>query len=75
MAVESRIIRRPAVLHKTGISKSTLANKLSPKSPWYDPSFPKSIKIGHRSVGWIEAEVDRWILDRAMVRSRQEELQ
>ena len=27
-------------------------------------TFPKSIKLGAKSVGWIESEIDNWIQDR-----------
>jgi len=32
-----------------------------PRSPYYDPSFPKRIKIGNQRVGWLKAEVEDWL--------------
>jgi prophage regulatory protein len=31
---------------------------------------PKRIKLGERSVGWLESEVDQWIQDRAAERGK-----
>jgi len=59
-----RINRLPEVKQATGQSRSTIYNKLNPKSPQYDPTFPKPIKLGARSIGWIEAEIQAWIVSR-----------
>lgn len=29
-----------------------------------DPSFPRPIRLGSRSVGWLSSEVAAWIADR-----------
>ena len=31
------------------------------ESPYYDPSFPKPVKIGNNRVGWLKAEVEDFI--------------
>jgi prophage regulatory protein len=31
------------------------------ESPYYDPSFPKRVKIGNNRVGWLKAEVEDFI--------------
>lgn len=33
----------------------------SPDSPYYDPTFPKRVRIGQNRVGWPKAEVEDWI--------------
>lgn len=58
------ILRRTEVSRRTGKGRSAIyaAMKPNPKRPNdYDPTFPKPISIGPRSVGWIEAEVEAWI--------------
>ena len=50
-----RIIRLPIVLVKTGMSKSTMYNKIRAGT------FCRPVVIGPRSVGWIEEEVDLFI--------------
>mgnify|MGYP000423235270 CR=1 FL=1 len=52
---------------KTGLGCSAIYARmtLNPKRPNdYDPTFPKPIKIGARSVAWIESEIDQWIYER-----------
>ena len=56
------VIRRNDVCKKLKISNSTLYNKLNQASPQYDPSFPQKVRLGASSVGWIESEIDDWIL-------------
>lgn len=36
----------------------------TPRPADYDPTFPPPIKLGVRSVAWVEAEIDRWVLSR-----------
>jgi prophage regulatory protein len=32
-----------------------------PRSPYYDPTFPKKVRIGNHRVGYPEHELDVWI--------------
>ena len=50
-----RVIRRPEVETLTGIPRSTLYAKIA------TGDFPVPIKIGQRSVGWLETEVNDWL--------------
>lgn len=57
------IIRRKEVERRLSISRSTIYDRLDPKSPRHDPAFPKPITLGgaSRSIGWLESEVDDYI--------------
>lgn len=58
------ILRRKQVEAQTGLSRSSIYAKLreNPKRPRdFDPTFPKPVSIGAKSVGWIEAEIDAWL--------------
>lgn len=58
------IIRRKQVEALTGLSTSTIYAKFkrNPNRPHeYDPSFPRPIRLGAKSVGWVESEVIGWI--------------
>jgi prophage regulatory protein len=50
-----KILRLPAVRALTGLSRSTVYEKISAGE------FPKGISLGARSVGWLESEVQAWI--------------
>lgn len=59
------ILRRKQVEARTGLSRSTIYAKLrhNPKRPSdYDPTFPKPISVGAKAVGWIESELDGWLI-------------
>ncbi|USP12326.1 AlpA family phage regulatory protein [Aeromonas dhakensis] len=45
-----------------GISRSSLYDRLSTSSPRFDPCFPKPVRLGKNSIGWLEHEVEEWLL-------------
>ncbi|MDF7777903.1 AlpA family phage regulatory protein [Sphingomonas sp. AOB5] len=49
-----RILRIKTVLEKTGLSRSTMYRRMQ------EGSFPKSVQISIRCVGWREADVIAW---------------
>lgn len=53
------IIRLKQVLRKTGIGRSTLYHQIK------SGEFPRPIKLGSRSVGWITSEIESWITAKA----------
>ena len=57
------ILRIPAVKLRTALSRSSIYKLVAAGK------FPRPIRLGPRSVGWIEAEVDEW-LDRRIAESR-----
>ncbi|MCW5879705.1 MAG: AlpA family phage regulatory protein [Anaerolineae bacterium] len=63
------ILRIPAVCSRIGLSRSSVYDRLNPSSKSFDPSFPRPISIGPRSVGFVEEEIDRWI-DQRIEQSR-----
>lgn len=48
-----RILRLPAVLHQTGYRSPASIYKIV-----HDGIFPRQVRIGARSVGWPDDEVD-----------------
>lgn len=64
-----KILRLPAVTAKMGIARSTLYDWLNPKSRRYDATFPKQRRLGQQSVGWLEAEIDQWLLARNVTKA------
>ena len=54
----TKILRLPDVITRTGLSRSTIYLRIS------DGRFPTPISLGGRAVGWLESEIEQWILDR-----------
>jgi len=52
------MLRLPQVKQRTGLSRSGIYQRIS------EGTFPRQISLGARSVGWVEAEVEGWIVDR-----------
>ncbi|HEE9860477.1 helix-turn-helix transcriptional regulator [Citrobacter portucalensis] len=59
-----KVLRIAAVVSKLGIARSTIYDWLNVKSSRHDPAFPKPYPLGKQSVGWLESELDEWILKR-----------
>lgn len=51
----STLLRRPAVEAKTGLSTSSIYARIK------RGDFPAPVRLGPKSVAWIEDEVDAWI--------------
>ncbi|XEG68515.1 AlpA family transcriptional regulator [Edwardsiella tarda] len=52
------LIRLPEVQRRTGYSKAWIYRLLK------ENRFPQSVKIGSRSIAFVESEVDDWINQR-----------
>lgn len=56
-----RLLRLDAVREITGLSRSTI---------YADQTFPRPVKIGERSVAWVEEEIREWIDARIAAREK-----
>jgi len=66
------ILRRRQVEARTGLSRSSIYAKMrrNPRRPSdYDPTFPKPVSVGAKAVGWVEAEVEAWLIAKIQKRS------
>ena len=61
---KTSILRRKKVEHRTGLSRSTIYLQIQ------KGLFPKPINLGPRAVGWIENEIDDWLMDQIEKRDR-----
>ncbi len=53
-----RLLRLNEVMVKVGLSRSSIYRRME------NNEFPRSISLGGRSKGWIDSEVDEWIMQR-----------
>ncbi|RQW27158.1 AlpA family phage regulatory protein [Rhodobacteraceae bacterium CH30] len=59
---ENRILRRKQLEEQLGLSCSTIYSKMSVKSKYYDPAFPRPVRLGKGSIGWLDVEVNAYLL-------------
>ncbi len=59
--VSLRILRLPQVCEVTGLCRSMIYQMEA------DLRFPQRVKIGARAVGWLEKEVNAWLIGRITV--------
>lgn len=58
MPVYTRMLRRPEVESRTGLSRSSLYAMMS------RGTFPRPKRIGLRAVAWSEDEIENWLTTR-----------
>jgi len=56
------ILRRKQVEKRTGLSRSTIYLRIQ------EGTFPRPINLGARAVGWLENEIEKWLMDRIETR-------
>ena len=61
-SITINLLRASQLCEKLKISRSSLYSKLNSSSKYYDPIFPKQVRLGINAVGWIESQVDAWIM-------------
>ena len=50
-----RILRLPEVISRVGLRRASIYQHMN------RGSFPKTIPLGVRAVGWLEREIDAWV--------------
>ncbi|MGY1511394.1 helix-turn-helix transcriptional regulator [Aeromonas hydrophila] len=58
-----RFIRVGEAVKKTGLSKSSIYDLMA------QDLFPKTVRLGARSVAFIESEIDAWMVERITTRN------
>ena len=55
-----RVIRMKELVALIGLSRSTIYDRLNPKSRRYDKHFPKPLQLGENSISWFEHQIYSW---------------
>lgn len=53
-----RILRKPQVIERTGLCGSSIDNRERSND------FPARVNLGGRAVGWVESEIEDWLLEK-----------
>ena len=56
--MQHTILRLPQVIKHTGLSRSSIYLRIA------NNEFPESVSLGGRAVGWLESDIDEWIVTR-----------
>ncbi|HEI9749458.1 AlpA family phage regulatory protein [Acinetobacter baumannii] len=57
----NQLIDIKTVIEITSIARSTIYEMMDENSPYYDPTFPKKVKITKSRIGWSAYEIHQWI--------------
>lgn len=62
--VRPRVYRIPKLEEAIGLKRSSIYARMNPDSPSHDPTFPRPINLGGRSVGWLSEDVENWLMSK-----------
>ncbi len=57
----NQLINIHQVVEIVGVARSTVYAMMDEYSPYYDPTFPKKVKITQNRIGWSAFEIHQWI--------------
>ena len=57
----NQIINLREVIEFTSISRAHIYEMINVKSKYYDPTFPRPIRLSNSRIGWVAREVNQWI--------------
>ena len=64
----NQIINIKEVIQFTSISRAKIYEMINVNSRYYDPSFPKPVRLSESRIGWVALEIHQWI--EAKIQSR-----
>ena len=64
-----QMLRLRELIKLIGLSRSSIYDRLNPRSKRHDPDFPKPIKL-NRASRWLLSEVEEWIRNKMSSRNR-----
>lgn len=64
----NQIINIKEVIQFTSISRAKIYEMINVDSKYYDPTFPKPVRLSESRIGWVAVEVHQWI--EAKIQSR-----
>lgn len=64
LVTPAKIIRLPELSSRIGLTRTSIYRLIS------QGKFPKQIKLSLRTSGWLESEVETWILTQANNRNK-----
>lgn len=59
--VMNQIINIKDVIQFTSISRAKIYEMINVNSKYYDPTFPKPVRLSESRIGWVAWEVNQWI--------------
>lgn len=60
----NQIITLKDVIKFTSISRSKIYEMIKSDSKYYDPSFPKPVRLSESGIGWVALGIHQWIDDK-----------
>ena len=57
----NQIINLREVIEFTSISRAKIYEMINEQSKYYDPTFPRPIRLSESRIGWLAREVNQWI--------------
>lgn len=58
------VLRLKELQARIGLGRSAIYNLMNYESIYHDQTFPRSIKISAHAIGWVESEIETWLVSR-----------
>lgn len=59
----ARLLRLPEVKARVGLSRSSIYARMA------EGTFPVAVRLGERSIAWLESSIDAWIAARTTAKA------
>ncbi|WP_336952399.1 helix-turn-helix transcriptional regulator [Acinetobacter sp. AS167] len=63
----NQIINIKEVIQFTSISRAKIYEMINANSKYYDPTFPKPVRLSESCIGWVALEIHQWIEDKIQI--------
>lgn len=64
----NQIINIKDVIEFTSVSRAKIYEMINVNSKYYDPTFPRPIRLSESRIGWSAWEIHQWIEDKLVSR-------
>lgn len=64
----NQIINIKEVIQFTSISRAKIYEMINVDSRYYDPTFPRPVRLSESRIGWVALEVHQWIEEKIQSR-------
>ena len=64
----NQIINIKELIQFTSISRAKIYEMINVDSKYYDPTFPRPVRLSESRIGWVALEVHQWIEEKIQSR-------
>ena len=55
------VVRLPQLTQMMSLSRSSVYLRINEKSDYFDPDFPKPVRLGKKAMGWLQSDINKYL--------------